>query len=203
MAWNRVATMGRWSDRAQLWLRVRRDGGKLQWPLRLPRPPGTRPAHQIAIGPRSFIGRNAWFEVANAEARIAIGAQALIGADVNISAGELVEIGDGTIVAARSTIIDFTHDYRSWLGDALATGERPHYDFVMTEPSPVRIGSGVWIAKGCVINPGVEIGDGCVIGANSVVTTSLDPYTFAAGVPARAIRDLRAELEGAGVVPTP
>jgi acetyltransferase-like isoleucine patch superfamily enzyme len=46
----------------------------------------------------------------------------------------------------------------------------------------------------CIVVPGVTIGDGCVIGANSIVTRNLDPYTFAAGAPARPIRDLRDEL---------
>lgn len=195
MAWHRVATMGRLTDRAHLWLRVRRNGGKLQWPLRLPRPPGTDPVGQISVGERTFIGRNSWLEVANAQSRIRIGSEVLIGEDVNISAGTLVEIGDATIVAARTTIIDYTHDYRVWLRAALESGRRPRYDFSLTTPDPVRIGQGVWIAKGCVINPGVTIGDGCVIGANSVVTASVEPFTFAAGIPARAIRDLRAELQ--------
>jgi acetyltransferase-like isoleucine patch superfamily enzyme len=36
---------------------------------------------------------------------------------------------------------------------------------------------------------GTFIGDGCVVGANAVVTKDLPPYSIAAGVPARVIRN--------------
>ena len=37
---------------------------------------------------------------------------------------------------------------------------------------------------------GVTIGDGCVIGAGSVVTRDIPPYSFAAGNPCRVIRPI-------------
>lgn len=52
----------------------------------------------------------------------------------------------------------------------------------------VTIGSDVWIADNVTILGGVEIGDGCCIGAGSIVTRSMAPYTVAAGSPARIIR---------------
>ncbi len=50
------------------------------------------------------------------------------------------------------------------------------------------IGNDVWIGQNAVILPGVHIGDGAIIGANSVVGRNIDPYTVAAGDPARTIR---------------
>ena len=52
----------------------------------------------------------------------------------------------------------------------------------------VVIGNDVWLANDCVILSGVSIGDGAVIGARSVVTTDVPPYTIVAGNPARNIR---------------
>lgn len=50
------------------------------------------------------------------------------------------------------------------------------------------IGNDVWIGQNAVILPGVHIGDGAIIGANSVVGSHVDPYTVAAGNPARELR---------------
>ena len=50
------------------------------------------------------------------------------------------------------------------------------------------IGSDVWIGQNVTIMPGVKIGDGDIVGANSVVTKDVKPYTIVAGNPARLIR---------------
>jgi acetyltransferase-like isoleucine patch superfamily enzyme len=57
-----------------------------------------------------------------------------------------------------------------------------------SEPSPVVIGSGVWLGSHVVVTDGVTIGDGCLVGANSVVTKNLPKGAFAGGVPARVLR---------------
>lgn len=50
------------------------------------------------------------------------------------------------------------------------------------------IGNDVWIGQNVTILPGVHIGDGAIIGASSLVTRHVPPYTIAAGNPAREIR---------------
>ena len=50
------------------------------------------------------------------------------------------------------------------------------------------IGNDVWIGQNATILPGVHIGDGTIIGASSLVTRHVPPYTIAAGNPAREIR---------------
>ena len=50
------------------------------------------------------------------------------------------------------------------------------------------IGNDVWIGQNATIMPGVHIGDGAIIGANSIVTGEVQPYTIVAGNPARLIR---------------
>ena len=51
----------------------------------------------------------------------------------------------------------------------------------------IILGDDVWLGTGAVILPGLEIGDGVVIGANSVVTKNIAPYSVVGGVPAKLI----------------
>lgn len=54
----------------------------------------------------------------------------------------------------------------------------------------ISIGADVWIGGGAVICPGVSIGSRSVVGAGSVVTRDIPADVFAAGNPARVIRNL-------------
>ena len=42
-----------------------------------------------------------------------------------------------------------------------------------------------------MILPDVEIGEGAVVGANSVVTKDVQPYTIAGGIPAKKISTVK------------
>jgi len=53
---------------------------------------------------------------------------------------------------------------------------------------PVRIEDGADIGIGAIILPGVTIGRNSIVGAGSVVTKDVKPYSVVAGVPARLIR---------------
>jgi acetyltransferase-like isoleucine patch superfamily enzyme len=55
---------------------------------------------------------------------------------------------------------------------------------------PIRIGRNVWIGFDCVVLPGVSIGEGSIVGARSVVTHDVPPFTMVAGNPARTIRKI-------------
>lgn len=52
----------------------------------------------------------------------------------------------------------------------------------------VIIGNDVWIGDSVTILSGVKIGDGAVIGANSLVTKNIEPYTIVGGVPTKLIK---------------
>lgn len=53
---------------------------------------------------------------------------------------------------------------------------------------PVLIKEDVWLGANVVVLPGVTIGEGAVVGAGSVVTKDIEPYSIVAGVPAKFIK---------------
>lgn len=57
------------------------------------------------------------------------------------------------------------------------------------------VGNDVWIGYGAIIMPGVQIGDGAIIGAKSVVTKDVAPYSIVGGNPAKEIRKRFSEGE--------
>jgi acetyltransferase-like isoleucine patch superfamily enzyme len=50
------------------------------------------------------------------------------------------------------------------------------------------IGNDVWIGANAIILAGINVGDGAIVGANSLVTKDVAPYSIVAGTPARHIR---------------
>ena len=66
----------------------------------------------------------------------------------------------------------------------------PRHSSAEVPAQPIHIGPNVWIGFDSCLLPGVTIGQGAVVGARSVVTTDVPPYTIVAGNPARVIREL-------------
>ena len=56
--------------------------------------------------------------------------------------------------------------------------------------APIRIEDHVWVGQDAVILKGVTIGKGAVVGAFSVVTRDVEPWTVVAGNPARVVKRL-------------
>ena len=99
---------------------------------------------------------------------------------VMIAAMELVEIGDHCMFANGCFVTDANHRFEDL--------DKPVTWQGFSTKGPTRIGSNVWCGAHVVITSGVTIGGRCVIGANSVVTGDLPPYSIAAGAPAKVLR---------------
>jgi maltose O-acetyltransferase len=61
----------------------------------------------------------------------------------------------------------------------------------LTVAATIIIEDDVWIGANVTILPGITIGTCSVIGAGSVVTKDVEPYSIYAGIPAKMIRNLK------------
>lgn len=73
------------------------------------------------------------------------------------------------------------------LEDAGVEGfEYPGYE--KKHSGPIEIGHDVWIGASVVLRGGIRIGTGSVIGANTVVTKDVSPYSVVAGNPGSVVK---------------
>ncbi len=108
------------------------------------------------------------------------GDRLIIGKFCQIAAGvEFVMNGANHQMNAVSTFPFFTLE--GWDASAPQKSDMPL-------KGDTVIGNDVWIGQNATIMPGVHIGDGAIIGANSLVSKDVEPYTIVAGNPIRVIR---------------
>lgn len=86
----------------------------------------------------------------------------------------LVEIRDLAIVSQGAYLCCGSHDYKSLT-----------FEFVS---KPITVGSEAWIAARAIVLMGVRIGEGAVVGAGSVVSKDVAPWTVVSGNPAKYIK---------------
>jgi len=136
---------------------------------------------RLELGEHVLLEPGVWL-TAGAEGRIRIGGGSFLNLGVQLAAVELVEIGAHCMLANGCFVTDAAHRFDD--------PQRPVPWQGFTSKGPTRIGSNVWCGANVVITSGVSVGDRCVIGANSVVTRDLPPYSIAAGAPAAVLKTI-------------
>ncbi len=90
-----------------------------------------------------------------------------------------VTIGDDVHIASHVVIVSMNHIFKDPAKPIALQG---------SSKVGITIEDDIWIGTSAVILDGVTIGKGSVIAAGAVVTSSIPPYSIAAGVPARVIK---------------
>lgn len=184
-----------WPYNRQEWFRIQRNIIRSAWIRREFKHIGDKVmfgkigllkgAECISIGDRckfeDYVFLTAW--TLNGKPTINIGEHCFFGAFSHITSTNKIVIGDNCLTGKNVTITDNSHGETD-----LTSLETPPLKRVLVSKGPVVIGNNVWIGDKATILPNVTIGDGCVIAANSVVTKDIPPYSVAAGVPAKVIK---------------
>jgi phosphonate metabolism protein (transferase hexapeptide repeat family) len=105
-----------------------------------------------------------------------------IGKFSNIAAS--VRIGPTAHPMNRITQHHFTYRRKKY-GFSM---EDDHDFFEWRKEQRCKVGHDTWIGHGAILLPNVTIGNGSVIGAGSIVTKDIPPFSIAVGNPARVIR---------------
>lgn len=108
--------------------------------------------------------------------RVSINSYTILAASDNgkISIGNDVLIGPNVVIRASNHL----HNYKN-----LPINEQGHSGGIIV------VEDDVWIGENCVLLPGSYICKGSIIAAGSVVNAKIAPYSLAAGIPVKVIKE--------------
>ncbi|MFW5411748.1 acyltransferase [Aerococcus urinaeequi] len=118
--------------------------------------------------------------IINMPRNIQIGDNVYLAHNIWLNGAGGLTIGNDVVISPNVVISTSKHDY---INGKVSLNS--------STLSPVQIGDGSWIASNTTVSQGTSIGKGSIIGASSAVTKDIEDYVFAAGTPAKKIRQLQ------------
>jgi acetyltransferase-like isoleucine patch superfamily enzyme len=132
---------------------------------------------RINIGDNTRIAR--WCVFREYGGSITIGSNCSINSFCHFSGNGGIRIGDNVLIATQCVLISANHSFDDITKPISSQGETR---------APIIIENDCWLGAGVKVLMGVRIGKGSVIGAGSVVTHDVPPYSVVVGVPGRIIK---------------
>ncbi len=166
-----------WNRAAIHWQFLRR-GAFVRWPVHGNVLEAFRDG-RLEVGSQTLLEPGVWITI-GPDARVRIGEGTFLNLGVMVAAVSLVQIGSHCMFANGCFITDGAHRFDD--------PDRPVTWQGFSTKGPTEIGDNVWFGANVVVTSGVTIGERCVIGANSVVTRDVPPFSVAAGAPAKVLR---------------
>lgn len=147
---------------------------------------------KIVIGEDTFIRGD--IQCLSENGKIEIGKECYIGEGTHIWSSSNITIGNRVLIGHNCNIFDnTTHpidavERNDAFINICKNGKWKAYDSCYS--APIYIRDDVWIGCNCIILRGVTIGEGAIVGAGSVVTKNVEPYTMVAGNPAKFVKKI-------------
>jgi len=115
--------------------------------------------------------------------RLTIGKGSIIGHYSVLDARNFIEIGEN---------VNFSHGV--WLWTEQHNHNTPDFSCESSKKKKITIYDRVWLGPKVIVLPGCTIGEGAVVGAGSVVTKDIEPFSINAGIPAKKIGERNRNL---------
>ena len=107
--------------------------------------------------------------------------RACIGDRANLYSLAEIELGCRSVIAQEAYLCTGTHDF-----------SHPNIPLVTAK---IAIDADAFVGARAFIMPGVRVGEGAIVGAGSLVTRDVQPWTVEAGNPSKVIRSRKRECE--------
>jgi len=138
----------------------------------------------IEIGDNVIIGRNTALSCKDGD--LSIGANSNIAMNCFIQSGKEVRIGENVLIAAYCYVIG-GGDHKSDRIDVPVMRQGQVIE-------GITIGDNCWLGAGVLVQDGSTIGRDSIVGSGAVVTKDIREYSVAVGVPAKVVKDRRADV---------
>lgn len=139
--------------------------------------------NNISIGNNCIIGEYSWLNLnyrSGSFKHIKISNNCYLGKRTTISSGKEIIIKDFCLLGDDCKLLGSQHIYDDPMEHYASSG--------VTNTSVIILGTNVWLGTMVCIIGNVKIGHGSIIGANSVVTKNIPPFSIAVGNPAKIIK---------------
>lgn len=137
----------------------------------------------VEIGKNSIVSEYSWLNVnkrVKDQKHIVIGDNCYIGRRNFFTSGKLIHIGAYCSTSVDCKFLGSSHEITN-----------PYNPYVLSETTcsnSIILGANVNVNASVSIIGNVKIGHGCVIGAGTIVTKDIPPFSLVVGVPARIIK---------------
>lgn len=148
---------------------------------------------KVKIGSNTLVQGKICFD--REHASVLIGDRCFIGGSTMLICADNISIGDDVLVSWGCTIVDHNSHSIAWgeRKDDVMKWMKGEKDWSKVPISKVTIENRVWVGFNTIILKGLTIGEGAIIGAGSVVTRDVPPFTIVGGNPAKIIREIPLE----------